>query len=132
MIASPRLRHHVRDLPDLFARVYGKRGARSLAKVQAIFGLNKSEAARLFGISRQSLDEWFERGVPMTRVADVSRAADLAKALSEHFEPERLPQIVRSPLPGLDDQSILTAIAERGTVPVFEMLDRAFSYIPRS
>ncbi len=126
----PRVRSFA--LPDIFARVYSKRGARALARVSAIFGLNKTEAGRLFGISRQAIDEWYGKGVPMGRLADVCRTADLAEALKNQFKPERIPQIVRSPLPGLGHHSILRFISERGTVPVFDMLDRAFSYIPRS
>ncbi|MGZ5231287.1 MAG: hypothetical protein ACXWC3_14755 [Burkholderiales bacterium] len=119
-------------IPDIFARVYAKRGTRALSRLSAIFGLNKAETGRLFGISRQAVDEWYIKGVPMGRIADVGRAADLADALHRQFKPERIPQIVRSPLPGLGDQTILGAMQERGTVQVFEMLDRAFSYIPRA
>lgn len=90
------------------------------------------ETGRLFGISRQAVDEWYSKGVPLGRVADVGRTADLAAALYRRFKPERVPQIVRSPLPGLDGQSILSMIRKSGAAPVFEMLDRAFSYIPRS
>jgi hypothetical protein len=118
-------------VPDAFARVYAKRGTRALARVAAAFGLNKAETGRLFGVSRQAIDEWYLKGVPLGRIADVSRVADLADALHRRFKPERLPQIVRAPLPGLADESILKALCAHGTVPVFDLLDRAFSYAPR-
>lgn len=135
MIASTDLKRHrfrAVSMPDVYARVYARRGARSLAQIAAVFGLNKAETGRLFGITRQAVDEWYGKGVPMGRIADVGRTADLANALNRQFKPERIPQIVRSPLPGLDNQTVLSTIRTRGTVPVFEMLDRAFSYIPRS
>ena len=118
------------SLLTAYPRVYGRRGARALARAQGALGLNKSETGRLFGISRQAVDDWYANGVPIARVADVQRVADLATALHSRFISERVPQIVRTPMPGLDGESILQAIRSRGTVPVFEMLDRAFSYIP--
>jgi len=127
-----RVRLSVAPLPNLYARVYAKRGARELARLAAIFALSKTETGRLFCVSRQAVDEWYTKGVPVGRIADVGRTADLAKAFHEQFQAERIPQIVRAPLPGLDDQSVLAVIRARGTVPVMEMLDRAFSFIPRS
>ncbi|MHB8139660.1 MAG: hypothetical protein ACYDHD_00135 [Vulcanimicrobiaceae bacterium] len=130
--ATPRRRLTASSLPDLYARVYGKRGARSLARIAAIFGLSKTETGRLFGITRQAIDEWYIKGVPMSRIADVERTADLANAFHDQFKAERIPQIVRSPLPGIGNQAVLATIRDQGPVPVMEMLDRALSYIPRS
>lgn len=106
------------------------RGVKALRMLTAIFGLNTSETGRLFGVSRQAIDEWYENGVPQGRLADVLRAADLANALHKRFLPDRLPQLARAPLPGLGDTSILAAMRRVGTVAIFEMLDRAFGYIP--
>lgn len=115
-------------VPDAHLRIYGKRGARSLSHLAAIFGLNKSETGRLFGVTRQAIDEWYRKGVPPGRIADVGRVADLADALHRRFVSERVPQIVRSPLPGLGDATILEALRAHGTAPIFDLLDRAFSY----
>jgi transcriptional regulator with XRE-family HTH domain len=117
-------------LSSVFERVYSRRGSRALTQILHAFGLKKAELGRLFGVSRQSIDEWLRAGVPHGRIADVSRVADLADTLAKRFKRERLPQIVRAPLPGLNEQSILQAIQRHGVVPVFEMLERAFSYIP--
>jgi len=104
---------------------------KSLDRTRRIFGLeSKTETGAIFGISRQALDEWYTKGVPMSRVADVGRVASLADALRARFVPERLPQIVREPLPGLGGESILRAIRAHGTGAIFDLLDRAFSYIP--
>ncbi len=91
-----------------------------------------TSTGRLFGISREAANEWFSRGVPVDRMADVGRIADLADALQRRFKAERMPQIVRSELPGLGGRNILEIIGEQGTVAIFDLLDRAFSYIPRS
>lgn len=117
-------------IPSAIARTQARRGAGKLTRIMRIFGLNKSETGRLFGVTRQAVDDWYLKGVPLARLADIGRIADLALALHGRFQPDRLPQIARSPLPGLEDRSILTVIAQEGTGPVFDLLDRAFSYTP--
>ena len=117
-------------LSSIFERVYSRRGSRALTRILHTFGLKKAELGRVFHVSRQSVGEWLRTGVPHRRIADVSRVADLADTLAKRFKRERLPQIVRAPMPGLGEQSILQAIQKHGVVPVFEMLERAFSYIP--
>jgi len=114
----------------IFERVYARRGLRALGRVERAFGLSKSGLGRLFGISRQAVDEWLAKGVPASRNADVGRIADLAAALERRFIPERVPQIVRAAIPGLGGRTILDAIAADGPVPVLELLERAFSYVP--
>jgi hypothetical protein len=129
-LTSSGLRLEASEMPDLFARVYARRGAKALVRIAQVFGLNKTETARIFGISRQGLDEWYRKGVPMGRLGDVTRTQALANALHDRFVPERLPQIVRSPLPGLDGATILAALRTHGTIAIFDLLDRAFSYMP--
>jgi len=114
----------------IFERVYARRGLRALGRIERTFGLSKSGLGRLFGISRQAVDEWLAKGVPASRIADVGRIADLAAALERRFIPERVPQIARAAIPGLGGRSILDAIAVDGPVPVLELLERAFSFIP--
>lgn len=111
-------------------RVYARRGLRSLAAIEHTFGLSKSALGRIFGISRQAVDEWLDKGVPAGRIADVQRLADLAHALKRRFIAERIPQIARAGIPGLGGRSILDAVATDGPVVVAELLERAFSYIP--
>ena len=108
----------------------GRADRKPLLRLMKTFSLSKSETGRLFGVSRQAVDEWIGKGLPPTRAADVARVADLARALHARFIPDRIPQIVRAPMPGLENHSILETIRLHGTVRVFDMLDRAFSYIP--
>lgn len=114
----------------IYERVYARRGLRGLTRIERTFALSKSALGRLFGISRQAVDEWLAKGVPAGRAADVGRIADLAGALERRFIPERVPQIARAAIPGLGGRSILDALAADGPVPVLELLERAFSYIP--
>ena len=108
----------------------GRKSALALKQTAERWSLSKAQTGRLFGISRQAVDEWYAKGVPPARVADVLRTADLADALHKRFLPDRLPQIVREAMPGLGNTSIIETIERHGTVAVFEMLDRAFGYTP--
>ncbi len=95
-----------------------------------VFGLSPEGAGRLFGISRQAVNLWLQRGVPAERLASVGRVADLGHRLTRTFRKERLPEIARTPMPGLGGRSILETIASEGIGPVDELIVRARSYVP--
>src|SRR5665213_2142575 len=82
-LTSTGLRLEASAMPDLYTRVYARRGSKALARIAQVFGLNKSETARIFGVSRQALDEWYSKGVPMGRIGDVTRTQALANALHD-------------------------------------------------
>lgn len=85
-----------------------------LDEVQQVFGLSSAEAGKLFGVSRQAVDQWRLNGVPAERIADVERVAEVARVLYEELIPERIPQVVRNPARGLGGRSILDVLAEPG------------------
>ncbi len=61
----------------------------------AVWGLTQSDAARLFGVSRQAVGKWLRAGVPSERavaVADLGAATDL---LVRYLRRERIPAVVR-------------------------------------
>ena len=60
-----------------------RRNADSLKRILSTWDLNQSDAARVFGVSRQAISKWFDQGVPPERAAAV---ADLAAADAEHGE----------------------------------------------
>lgn len=106
------------------------KGRETLGEIRVRLGLNETELAVLFGISRLALAKWCVRGVPVERVADVDRVLELVRYLSWKVEPQRIPQIVRTPGKGLGGKTVLETIAERGALPVFAYLERLFSYAP--
>lgn len=72
-----------------------RRSGRSLERTLSVWGLSQSEAARLFGVSRQALGKWLERGPPVDRartVADLAAATDL---LVHYLKRDRIPAVVR-------------------------------------
>lgn len=95
------------------------------------FRLSDRDLSELFHVSHTTIANWRERGVPPTRVADVERIRELARYFYRKFQPERIPQIVRSPGAGLGGRSVLKTIAASGPDPVYAYLERLFAYLPR-
>ena len=89
------------------------RGGASFARTMDVWGLSQAEAARLFGVSRQAVGKWLQRGAPPERagaMADLSAATDL---LVHHLKRDRIPAVVRRPIPALGGESLVT-LWERG------------------
>lgn len=106
-------------------------GGETLDEIRARFALSETELATMFNVSRPALAKWRIRGVPVERVADVDRVLELARYFHWKVKPQRVPQVVRTPGKGLGGKTVLETIAARGALPVFEYLERLFSYIPR-
>lgn len=84
-----------------------QRNADTLERVLSVWELNQSDAARIFGVSRQAISKWLAQGVPpdrATAIADLAAATDL---LVRHLKRERIPAVVRRPAPALDGRSLL-------------------------
>jgi hypothetical protein len=116
---------------DLFGSLYQRRAGRELVRIRKTFGLNRTEAARLFRVSPQAFGKWELRGVPTARLADVFRCSDLAQQLARTLRPERLPALVRNSAPDLGDRSVLQVIRDEGTQPIVDYMYRLASGLPR-
>ena len=107
-------REHDSGRLDAFTeRLDRLRGGVSFARTIEIWGLSHAEAARLFGVSRQAVGKWLRQGAPSDRagaMADLSAATDL---LVHHLERDRIPAVVRRPIPALGGES-LVALWGRG------------------
>jgi len=75
--------------------------------------LSETELGRLFGVSRQAVGQWRERGVPSNRMTRVTTVAAICDLLAHQLKPERIPGIARRPAKAYDGLSILEMI-ERG------------------
>lgn len=118
------------SVSNVSARFRADQGVHVITQIAVILGLTKVETGHLFGITRQAVDRWYKNGVPMNRISEVESVADIARALQARFIPERIPQLVRKPLPGLNERSVLETIRDGRYPTVLNMLDRAFSYVP--
>lgn len=98
-----------------------------LGQIRRILDLSDPELARILGVTRQALEQWRKRGVPAERSADVDRLAAAADWLAEELIAERIPQIVRTPVPGLGGRTMLVYATEEGSLAWLEHLAMLFS-----
>lgn len=108
-------------------RIAGSTSA--LDELQQVLGLSGAETARIFGVSRQAVDQWRQNGVPSDRLADVERVRDVARVMYDELLPERIPQVVRNPARGLGNRAILDVLGEPdGTEQVRAYLARLYAF----
>lgn len=106
---------HSDEWLDAFSEALERqRAGNELRRILRTWGLSQSEAARRFGVSRQSVGKWLATGVPASRVAaiaDLSAATDL---LEHYVKRDRIPGVVRR---------TATALAGRSLVDLLETGD---------
>ena len=101
---------------DAFAQSLDRRRAgRSFARTLAVWALSQAEAARLFGVSRQAVGKWLRRGVPPERAGAASDLAAATDLLVRHLKRDRIPAVVRRPIPSLGGVSLLDLLAQGDT-----------------
>ncbi len=91
----------------------GRRAGASLARTIEVWDLSQAAAARRFHVSRQAFAKWLRQGAPAERataVADLAAATDL---LVRHLKRDRIPAVVRRPIPALGGVSLM-GLLERG------------------
>ena len=134
-------RKHEKVWLDAFAEHLDRhRAGESLARIFSVWDLSQSEAARLFGVSRQAVSKWLADGAPAERaeaIADLAAATDL---LVRYLQRDRIAAVVRRPVPAfsrelsgessvsLSGASMLDLIAKRQTRTLLEMCRNMFSF----
>ena len=92
-----------------------RQSSSGLVRTIGVWQLSQAKAAALFGVSRQAFAKWLQRGVPADHavaVADLTAATDL---LQRYLKRDRIPAVVRRPIPNLDDVSLLDLLGEGDT-----------------
>ena len=116
--AERTFREHRNDegwLDVFIAGLDRRRAVDALTRTTETWGLSQAEAARLFGVSRQAVGKWRRRGVPPERagaVADLAAATDL---LVRHLKRDRIPAVVRRPIPALGGVSLVELLGRGDT-----------------
>lgn len=113
---------------DSFLEALARRRGGDLGRVLAVWGLNASEAAGMFGVSRQAVSKWLDQGIPAARaaqVADLSAATDL---LVRYLKRERIPAVVRREASGLEGRSLVTLAQERSPRAALEACRAMFDF----
>ena len=110
------LRFRLRDEPVAASRTpsFSRFGGYTLATVRAqtiaTWDLNEAETGRIFGVSWSAVDQWRQQGVLTQAISDLDAATSL---LCHYLKPDRIPVVVRRPIPACDWASLM-AILERG------------------
>lgn len=101
--------------------------APALGEIRSILGLSDPELARILGVTRQALEQWRKRGIPVERSAEVDRLSAAAEWLAEELIADRIPQIVRTPVPALGGRTMLEFARAEGSLAWLEHLAMLFS-----
>ena len=89
--------------------------ASELARTIEVWQLSQAKAAASFRVSPQAFGKWLQRGVPADHavaVADMRAATDL---LERYLKRDRIPAVVRRPIPTLDGVSLLDLLGRGDT-----------------
>lgn len=104
---------------DAFAEALDRRrGGQQLGRVLEVWGLSQSEAARLFGVSRQAVSKWLASGPPAERAEAVADLAAATDVLVHHLRRDRIPAVVRRRAPRLGDRSLIDLLRDNDSSDV--------------
>ena len=114
---------------DAFAQSLDRRrAAASLARVLAAWDLSQSEAARLFGVSRQAVSKWLAQGAPPDRAVMTGDLAAATDVLTHYLKRERIPAVVRRPIPGSGGLTLVDLVSKGDTVAVLATCREMFRF----
>ena len=82
-----------------------------LRRIMDAFALSKTDAAKLFGVSRQAVDGWLAGGVPAERQEKVATLLALCDLLQRKLKADRLPGVARRSAGAYGGRSMLELIA---------------------
>jgi hypothetical protein len=97
-----------------------------LERLLALWALSASEAARVFGVTRQAVSKWRQSGVPADRTPALMDLAAATDELDRRVKRERIPAVVRSAAADLGGQSLLELAYEGRHAAVREAVARMF------
>ena len=100
----------------------------SLPNTLAVWSLNQSEAARQFGVSRQTISKWLENGIPTKRLESVANLAAATDVLIHYLKRDRIPAVVRRPIPEQANKSLLDLLGEGKTKEILEICRNMFNF----
>jgi hypothetical protein len=100
--------------------------AEPLQRLERVWQLSASQAAALFGVSRQAYAKWRTGGVPADRRADVADLDAATEELLVHLRADRIPAAVRRSAADPGGRSLLELAVDDGPAAVREAVRRTF------
>jgi DNA-binding XRE family transcriptional regulator len=89
--------------------------------------LSQSDLGSLFGVTRQAISQWLERGVPSDRLADVASVLAVVRVLVRKLKAGRAAMVARRPAPALGGATLLEALAKDPT-GTEQLVEQAFDW----
>jgi hypothetical protein len=99
-----------------------------LDRIQEIFELSTAELARLFGVRRQAVGQWRERGLPGARQEKAAATAAVADLLSHRLRPDRIPGAARRPAAAYGGRTMLEMIEADRHLELLDEVRRSFDW----
>jgi DNA-binding transcriptional regulator YiaG len=122
----PTPRHYERFTLTVLDELSG-RGS-ELAQLMAGWQLSFSDVARLFGVSRQAVQQWLEEGVPAARQPKVLQILRIGDLLERNLQPSRIPAVVRSDAAAYGGRSMLELISEDRQEELLRSVEGSFDW----
>jgi hypothetical protein len=97
-----------------------------LSRIERVWQISASQAARMFGVSRQAYSKWQSSGVPAERRGDVSDLDMATDELLTYVKSDRIPSVVRRNAPRFDNLSLLEIAEDRGASEVLKAVRETF------
>jgi hypothetical protein len=99
-----------------------------LRRLMEAFELSKTELGSLFGVRRQAVDQWLERGVPAERQEKVQTLLAIADLLERKLKPGRLAGVARRPADAYGGKTMLELIAADRHRELLELVRESFDW----
>jgi DNA-binding XRE family transcriptional regulator len=99
-----------------------------LRRLMDAFELSKTELASLFGVRRQAVDQWLERGVPSERREKVQTLIAICDLLERKLKPGRLAGVARRPAEAYGGKTMLELIAADQHRELLEFVRDSFDW----
>lgn len=92
-----------------------RRAGESLERTLRVWGVSQAEAARLLGVSRQAVGKWRAQGAPAARAKTLADLAAATELLVRYLKRDRIPAVVRRPIPARGGVSLMDLLARGDT-----------------
>jgi DNA-binding XRE family transcriptional regulator len=99
-----------------------------LRRLMDAFELSKTELASLFGVRRQAVDQWLERGVPSERQEKVQTLVAICDLLERKLKPGRLAGVARGAADAYRGKTMLELIAADRHRELLELVRDSFDW----
>jgi hypothetical protein len=99
-----------------------------LDEVEDTFALSSAELGRLFGVSRQAVEQWRQRGLPGARQEKAAAIAAVGDLLSHRLKRDRIPGVARRPAAAYGGRTMLEMIERNRHLELLDSVRRSFDW----